>query len=297
MYSTKTAENPAGNPIGVFDSGVGGLSVLREIRRELPAEDLLYVADSGHAPYGDKSAQLIEARAIAIVEFLLSQHAKTIVVACNTATGVAIETLRARFPVPIVAMEPAVKPAVTHTKSGVIGVLATSRTIASDNFAKLHDRFGADVKILMQACPGLVEQVEAGDLSGDKTRALIEQYVLPLLAKKVDTIVLGCTHYPFLSPLIQEIAGPSVVIIDPSAAIARELRRRLERIKQLSPEARAGTERFWTSAAPNKTKRIISQLWQVDVEVLGLPNGSPVQAAQACRGVLQHLSHSDAPTR
>jgi glutamate racemase len=266
----------AENPIGVFDSGVGGLSVLREIRRELPGEDLLYVADSGHAPYGDKSTQLIEARAIAIVEFLLSQHAKAIVVACNTATGAAIETLRARFSVPIVAMEPAVKPAAAHTQSGVIGVLATSGTLVSNNFAKLHARFGADVNILVQACPGLVEQVETGDLSGDKTRALIEQYVLPLLEQKADTIVLGCTHYPFLAPLIQEIAGPTVAIIDPAAAIARELRRRLANIKQLSPGTRAGTERFWTSAAPDQTKQVISQLWQVDVEVLGLPNGSPV---------------------
>ena len=163
--------------------------------------------------------------------------------ACNTATGVAIQMLRARFPVPIVAMEPAVKPAAAHTKSGVIGVLATSRTISSDNFAKLHDRFGADVKILMQACPGLVEQVEAGDLSGDKTRALIERYVLPLLEQKADTIVLGCTHYPFLASLIQEIAGPAVVIIDPAAAIARELRRRLASANLLSIESRAGTER------------------------------------------------------
>src|SRR5450759_1198564 len=168
-----TAATLQKNPIGVFDSGVGGLSVLREIRRELPHENLLYVADSGHAPYGDKSTQLIEARSIAIVEFLVSQHAKAIVVACNTATGAAIETLRARFSVPIVAMEPAVKPAATHTKSGVIGVLATSGTLVSNYFAKLHAHFGADVNILVQACPGLVEQVEAGDLSSDKTLSLI----------------------------------------------------------------------------------------------------------------------------
>lgn len=263
----------AADPIGVFDSGVGGLSVLREIRHELPGEDLLYVADSGHAPYGDKSVQMIEARAVAIVEFLISQHAKAIVVACNTATGVAIQMLRARFPVPIVAMEPAVKPAAAHTKSGVIGVLATSRTISSDNFAKLHDRFGADVKILMQACPGLVEQVEAGQLSGDKTRALIERYVVPLLEQKADTIVLGCTHYPFLASLIQEIAGPAVVIIDPAAAIARELRRRLASANLLSIESRAGTERFWTSAAPDTAQTIISQLWQADIDVRSLPNG------------------------
>ena len=266
-------------PIGVFDSGVGGLSVLREIRRELPDEDLLYVADSGHAPYGDKSTQLIEARSVAIVEFLISQNAKAIVVACNTATGVAVQTLRARFSVPIVAMEPAVKPAVAHTKSGVIGVLATSRTIASDNFAKLHNRFGADAKILMQACPGFVEQVEAGKLSGDRTRALVEKYVAPLLEQRADTLVLGCTHFPFLASLIQEIAGPAVAVIDPSAAIAREVRRRLATAKLLSTGSRPGIEQFWSSAAPDKAQTIISQLWQVEVVVNSLPNEAPVDAS------------------
>ncbi len=156
----------------MFDSGVGGLSVLREIRRELPGEDLLYVADSGHAPYGDKSREAIEARSVAIVEFLLSRHAKAIVVACNTATSAAVETLRGRFPVPIIAMEPAVKPAAESTKSGVIGVLATSGTLGSDKFARLHERFGAKVDILVQACPGLVELVEAGDLLGDKAQGI-----------------------------------------------------------------------------------------------------------------------------
>lgn len=272
MPAEQSSLPTAENPIGVFDSGVGGLSVLREIRRELPDEDLLYVADSEHAPYGDKSTELIEARAIAIIEFLIGQHAKAIVVACNTATGVAIDMLRAKFSLPIVAMEPAVKPAAAHTQSGVIGVLATSRTIASDNFAKLHNRFGADVKILMQACPGLVEQVEAGDLSSDKTRALLEQYVLPLLAENVDTIVLGCTHYPFLAPLIREIAGPTVAIIDPSAAIARELRRRLERANLLSNESRAGKDRFWTSAKPDTTRLVISQLWKADVDLQYMPH-------------------------
>jgi glutamate racemase len=264
----------AAYPIGVFDSGVGGLSVLREIRRELPGEGLLYVADSGYAPYGDKSTELIEARSIAIVEFLLSQNAKAIVVACNTATGVAIGTLRAKFSLPIIAMEPAVKPAVTHTKSGVIGVLATSRTIASDNFARLHERFGADVKILMQACPGLVEQVETGDLQGGRSRALIERYVAPLLAQGADTIVLGCTHYPFLAALIREITGPTVAIIDPSAAIARELRRRLAGADLLSIENRAGTEQFWTSATSDASQPVIAQLWQADVDVHPLPTHS-----------------------
>lgn len=261
----------AANPIGVFDSGVGGLSVLREIRRELPGENLLYVADSGHAPYGDKPGHQIETRSIAIVEFLLGQNAKAIVVACNTATTMAVETLRSRYSVPIVAMEPAVKPAAMHTRSGVVGVLATSRTLGSDSFAKLSARFGADVSLLMQACPGLVEQVEAGDLSGSKTRALVERYVAPLLEKNADTLVLGCTHYPFLAPLIQEIAGPSVTIINPAPAVARELRRRLASIGMLSDESGTGSEQFWTSAAPDAARTVISQLWQAGIEVRGLP--------------------------
>jgi len=258
--------------------------VLREIRRELPFEDLLYVADSGHAPYGDKSTLFIETRAIAIVEFLLEKRAKAIVVACNTATGVAIRQLRARFQVPTVAMEPAVKPAVTHTRSGVIGVLATSRTINSDNFAKLHERFGTDAKILMQACPGLVEQIETGNVSGDETRALVKQYVLPLLAQGADTLVLGCTHYPFIAPLIQEIAGPTVSIIDPSPAIARELRRRLASEVLLSTASNAGEASFWSSAATDTTQQVISQLWQVNVDVQPLPTNGVDR---------QHLSRQD----
>lgn len=262
----------APHPIGVFDSGVGGLSVLHEIRRTLPAEDLLYVADSGYAPYGDKSQQFIEARSIAITEFLVSRQAKAIVVACNTATGAAVTTLRSRFSMPIIAMEPAVKPAAESTKSGVIGIMATSRTLVGDNFTKLFARYGEEVQILGQACPGLVEQVEAGDLAGDKTRLLLEGYVLPLLERGADTIVLGCTHYPFLAPLIQEMAGPDVAVIDSAAAVARQLRRRLEVIDLLADVARVGMECFWTSGALDKAKPVISQLWRSDAEVCALPS-------------------------
>ena len=261
----------AAHPIGVFDSGVGGLSVLHEIRRALPGEDLLYVADSAHAPYGDKSQQFIEERSIAITEFLVSRQAKAIVVACNTATGAAITTLRSRFFMPIIAMEPAVKPAAANTQSGVIGVLATSRTLASDNFVKLFARYGEDVEILGQACPGLVEQVEAGDLSGDKTRLLLERYVLPLLERGADTLVLGCTHYPFLAPLIQQIAGPRVAVIDSAAAVARQLRHRLEAGHLLADEGETGMECFWTSGAVATAQPLVSQLWQADVDVCALP--------------------------
>ena len=267
----------AANPIGVFDSGVGGLSVLHEIRRALPSENLLYVADSAHAPYGDKSPQFIEARSIAISEFLVARHAKAIVVACNTATGAAVATLRSRFLMPIIAMEPAVKPAVANTQSGVIGVLATRRTLASDNFIRLFARYSADVEIMGQACPGLVEQVEAGDLSGNKTRILLEHYVLPRLDRGADTIVLGCTHYPCLAPLIQDIAEKhnglrrSTLVIDSAAAVARQLRRRLEANNLLADESKIGTEHFWTSGDPDKAKPLVSYLWKADIEVLSMP--------------------------
>lgn len=258
-------------PIGVFDSGVGGLSVLREIRRELPGEELLYVADSGFGPYGDLPEQLIETRSVALIEFLLSRQAKAIVVACNTITGVAIRALRARYPVPIVGMEPAVKPAASATRSGVVGVLATTRTLSSDNFLRLQERFGTNIDILVQPCPGLADRVETGELAGAKTRALVERYVQPMLERGADIIVLGCTHYPFLTALIQSIAEPEVTIIDPAPAVARELRRRLEELDLLALGIFSGAERFWSSEAPDKAQTIISRLWRADVEVRALP--------------------------
>ncbi len=259
------------SPIGIFDSGVGGLSILREIRRAFAGEDLLYVADSAFVPYGDKSPQFVEARSVAITEFLVGRNAKAIVVACNTATGAAIMTLRSRFSVPIVGIEPAVKPAVGKTESGVVAVLATNGTLSSDKFANLLARFGAGVDVLIQPCAGLVEQVETGEFYSDGTRALIAKYVLPLLERGADTIILGCTHYTFLTPLIRDIAGPAISIVDPNAAIAHELRRRLESNNLLSPDARRGKERFWTSGAPDDVKPVISQLWNADVDVRRLP--------------------------
>jgi len=255
------------DPVGVFDSGVGGVSVLREIRRELPAEDLSYVADSEYAPYGDRPAVFIIERSIAMVQFLERQGAKAVVVACNTATGIAVDTLRARFTIPIVAIEPAVKPAVSQTRSGVIGVLATTQTISSPRFSKLVDAHAAGVRVVAQASPGLVEQVEAGELSGETTRSLVEQYVRPLLDQGADTIVLGCTHYPFLSAVIEDVAGPGVTVIDPAVAVARELRRRLQVSGLLAPDTRTGAERFWTTGPPEQVQTVIAQLWGKTVEV------------------------------
>jgi glutamate racemase len=250
------------SPVGVFDSGVGGLSVLRAIREELPSEDLIYVGDSGFAPYGDKSHDLVQSRATAITEFLIREGSKAVVVACNTATGIAVDLLRSQFPeIPIVAIEPAVKPAAAKTKSGVVGVLATTGTLASPNVTRLLNKYGVDVEILTQAGTGLVEQVENGDLSSDQTRALVEKHVRPLLDKGADVLVLGCTHYPFLTAAIRDVAGAGVEVMDPATAVARELRRRLEKASLLSPRHSSGTERFLTTGDPEAVSPIMSRLW------------------------------------
>jgi glutamate racemase len=261
------------NAIGVFDSGVGGLSVFREIRRGLPCEDLLYVADSAYAPYGDRPNAFIEQRAVAVAQFLIAQRAKAIVVACNTATGVAVDALRSRFALPIVGIEPALKPAASATRSGVIGVLATTQTLASVKFSRLLDRYGADVEVVLQACPRLVGQVERGELSGTATRNLVEEYVRPLLDRGADTIVLGCTHFPFLTEVIQEAAGPGVLLIDPAVAVARELRRRLEGDGRLSSDTTPGSEQFWTSGPPDDVQQVIGELLRRPVGVQALPPG------------------------
>ncbi len=257
-------------PIGVFDSGVGGLSVFREICRELPHESLLYVADSGHAPYGDRSTAFIQSRAVAITDFLIHRGAKAIVVACNTATGAAVELLRQRFSLPIVAIEPAVKPAAAATRSGVVGVLATSVTLSSTNLLRLVGQYPAPGGTVMQACPGLVEQVEKGEIHTPETRVLVEQYVRPLLEQQADTIVLGCTHYAFLETVIQRAAGPGVIVIDPAPAVARELRRRLALSSLLAPDDAVPAEYFWTSGDPDQGTRVIGQLLGRRVDVLPL---------------------------
>ncbi len=257
-------------PVGVFDSGVGGLSVLREIRRELPHEELIYAADSKHAPYGDKSVEFIERRAFAMVDLLVQQGAKAIVVACNTATGVAVRGLRARWSMPIVAIEPAIRPAASLTKSGVIGVLATSQTIASSNFARLVESVSGTTTILSQPCPGLVEQVERGELTNELTRSLVEQYVAPLLAKNVDVLVLGCTHYPLIIDLIRSVVGPEVAIIDPARAVSKELRRRLETQGLLATGAPGAGVRAWSTAQPERLRETLALVGFGDVDVRGL---------------------------
>ena len=258
-------------PIGVFDSGVGGLSVLRQIRAAMPSEDLLYVADSGHAPYGPRPAHYIEERSRLIAAFLVERGVKALVVACNTATAAAIHSLRQQYSLPVVGIEPAVKPAVAATRSGVIGVLATHGTLKSPRFAGLVERFGSGARVMVQSCPGLVERVEAGDLAGPETRALLEFFVRPLLAEGADTLVLGCTHYPFLMELVRELAGPKVAVVEPGEAVSRQLVRRLEENGLLRQGEAEGRERFWTSGDPVQLAAILPRLWHQAAPVEVLP--------------------------
>ena len=247
-------------PVGVFDSGVGGLSVLREIRQRLPQESLLYVADSGHVPYGEKTPEFIRERSQAIAEFLLSQGAKALVLACNTATAAAVADLRARYPeLPIVGMEPAVKPAAAATRSGVVGVLATTGTLKSAKFAALLDRFANDIRVITQPCPGLVEQVEAGELDSAHTRQMLRGWVEPLLAEGCDTLILGCTHYPFIKPLLAELVPETVRLVDTGAAVASQLQTLLDR-HGLSTKDAAQATRYWSSGDPQAMARVLPKL-------------------------------------
>lgn len=221
-------------PIGIFDSGVGGLSVLRHIRAQLPHEHLLYFADTGYAPYGDKPEQVVLERSLAIADFLFQRGAKALVVACNTATVAAIAILRARHPsVPIVGVEPGLKPAAALTRSGKVGVLATDTTLAGQKFLRLREQISraTSVDFLLQGCSGLADQIELGELHTEATLALLRSYILPLLNQGVDTLVLGCTHYPFVLAEIERIVASNsaraVTLVDTGEAVARQLARLL----------------------------------------------------------------------
>ncbi len=215
-------------PIGVFDSGVGGLTVLRAIHQLLPDEQLLYLADQSHVPYGPRKLEEVRHFSEAITRFLLDQGARLVVVACNTASAASLKHLRTVFPhVPFVGMEPAVKPAAEHTHSGVVGVLATPATFQGELYASVVERFGNGVKLLQHTCPGLVAQIERGALDAPETRRILEEALQPMLEQGIDTVVLGCTHYPLVIPLIQQIVGPAVRVIDPAPAVARQVQRLL----------------------------------------------------------------------
>lgn len=225
-------------PIGIFDSGVGGLSVLRHIRAQLPQEDLIYFADSGHAPYGDKTEQQVIDRSLAVASYLLQQGAKALVVACNTATIAAIKALRARYPdLPIVGVEPGLKPAAAISRNGNIGVLATERTLRGDKLLALREQVSSatGATFILQPCVGLVERIEQSAMGSDPldaTSAMLDRYIAPLLAQGVDTLVLGCTHYPFVQDAIARTVrahtAEPVTLVDTGEAVARQLTRLLD---------------------------------------------------------------------
>jgi glutamate racemase len=213
-------------PIGIFDSGVGGLSVWREIVRQLPLESTVYVADQAHIPYGPKPAEALHRYADGIVRFLLAHDCKAIVVACNSASAAALKHLRAQFPdIPFVGMEPAVKPAAEKTRSKVVAVLATPATLQGELFAATTERHAQGVKVIGEPCPGLVARIESGRIGDAETETMLRGFLAPALAAGADCVVLACTHYPFVIDAIRRIAGPHADVIDPAPAVVRQLGR------------------------------------------------------------------------
>jgi glutamate racemase len=249
------------SPIGIFDSGVGGLSVLRAIRSAMPEESVVYIGDQGHVPYGPRPLKQVRDFSEGITRFLLSRHAKIIVVACNSASAAALTYLRQAHPeIPFVGMEPAVKPAAEHTSSGVVGVLATPATFQGELYASVVERFAAGVELLKSTCPGLVQKIEDGDLSGPGTRGILEEALQPMLRCKIDTVVLACTHYPFVIPLIEEIVGQGVRVIDPAPAVARQTQRLLESHGLSHPAGPSGSIEYLTSGEAESFSRALETL-------------------------------------
>ncbi len=276
-------------PIGIFDSGVGGLSVMRHIREQLPNEDLMYIADNAHLPYGDKSKAFVAQRSLSVAEFLRGKGAKALVVACNTATAAAINLLRDRWRnLPIIGMEPGLKPAAASTTTGIIGVLATAGTLNSRKFDILNAQIDNSIHVIAQACPGLVEHVESGNFDGEDTRELLQVYVSALLERGVDAIVLGCTHYPVLKPLIRDVAGNGIDIIDTGSAVARQVVRRLEKDDLLHQRNHPGKVSFWSSDKSDNLHVALSSLWKH--EKINLQNLPPESCGLGEKSV--HLSEN-----
>jgi glutamate racemase len=247
-------------PIGVFDSGMGGLSVAREIRRLLPGEDILYLADSAHCPYGARTRDQIRALAHAIVHILIDRGAKIIVVACNTVSVASLAELRKAYPVPFVGIVPAVKPAAAATRLRRVGVLATPATLQGEVFAELVRTFASDVDVHCQVCPGWVEVVERGEVHSAEAELLVRTHVEPLLHRSIDTLVLGCTHYPFLRPLIERVVGPDVTVLDAGVPVARQVGRVLDNHGLNSTRSIGGRFDCLTTATDDQAFRQVAEL-------------------------------------
>jgi glutamate racemase len=252
--------NNQGN-IGVIDSGVGGLSVLRHIQKVLPAENIIYVADQAHVPYGPRPVNTVRLFCQGISSFLIEQRAKIIVVACNTASAGALDYLRSTFPaISFVGMEPAIKPGAHETRTGKIGVLATPGTFDSVRYARLMAQFAGDIQVYEDPCRGLVELIEGGQFDGRSVKKILEGAINPMIRAGVDTLVLGCTHYPFVLPLIHEIAGPDVGVIDPAPAVALQVERVLATMGLLAPWEKTGHIQTFTTGENEFFTHVIKQL-------------------------------------
>ena len=266
---------PDPRPIGVFDSGLGGLTVVREIQAALPCADVLYFADSAFCPYGNRSDAEIRARAVAITATLIERGASTIVVACNTASSASLDYLRERFTgcARIVGLEPAIKPAVAATKTGHIAALVTPRTAAGERLARLvrHHGHGAGVSIQIVPAPGLADLIEAGTIAGAPIRAILQPLLAPLTARGVDSLVLGCTHYPFAATTIQAVVGNTVSLISSGAAVARRTREVHQETVQADPSHAKGRLSLFTSGQPDRVGAIASALLKVPMAADHLP--------------------------
>ncbi|KVU72511.1 glutamate racemase [Burkholderia ubonensis] len=279
--SVIAATAAAGAPVGVFDSGLGGLSVLRAVRAQLPDESFVYVADSRHAPYGPRDEAFITERTLAIGEWLAREGAKALVVACNTATAQSIAAIRERLAIPLVGVEPGIKPAAALSASGIAGVLATQSTLASARFQALLDRYGAGRRFICQPGHGLVEAVERGDTNSPALRALLDGYLQPMLDAGADTLVLGCTHYPFFTETIRDLVGDRLTIVDTSDAIARQLARVLDERGLRAPAGtRAAPPRFCSTSDGRQLRALASTLLGLDAPVESVAISSP--NAHAC---------------
>lgn len=254
-------QNKSSKPIGMFDSGVGGLSVWKEVAKLLPAENIVYFADSGNCPYGTKSKEEIIALCDKISDFLLTEGCKIIVVACNTATSAAIDYLRAKFThISFVGMEPAIKPAALNSQTGSIGILATAGTLKGRLFNDTKARFASNVKVDIQVGEGLVELVEQGKTGTPQAEVLLRKYIEPMLADNIDHLVLGCTHYPFLIEDIRKIAGEKLILLDPAKAIAQRVKQLLTEQGLINVTNDAAKYSFYSSGSSQVMRNLLSTL-------------------------------------
>jgi glutamate racemase len=259
-------------PIGIFDSGVGGLSILHEVQALLPHEQLIYIADSANAPYGDKSTDFIQQRSLSLAKYLIAQGCKALVIACNTATTEAVTLLRHQLSLPIIGVEPAIKPAAMLSNNNIIGILATHRTLQSQRVQQLIHYYAQGVTVLTQACSGLMEVVESNHIYTTEDLQLIKSYTQPLLDQHIDTLVLGCTHYPFLLKPIRDIAGEAMPILETGKPVALQLQRILKQDGNVTQHQGKGQVEFYSSLNTLQNKQTIQRLSQKKVAVKVLPS-------------------------